>query len=340
MACRRELVAWSLVASACFSTVPPIDERDPSTSTAMDAVTTMDTPQTSGSTSGDPSTGSSVDVSGSPDTGSAACPLDALCVAPVPDWEGPYLVARVPSPEAVVCPRTLSPSGILHAGLDDSPYDCGCECGPPANAPCNGEVHHAADGLCEGPMLVGALPPDTCHEVPATGSVVVTTFPGPGVHPCAASGPLPVPPPQWAEHAVLCAPPPDGAACDDGICVPPPSGPFDGVCIVRDGVHDCPDGNWSAPSPWYRDVDDTRGCGCACGPASAPDCSTLVDVFSDANCGTNEYAIADGDCIATPIEGTTFSVRWQPADPGSCTPQQSPMGSIVAVGETTVCCRA
>jgi hypothetical protein len=265
--------------------------------------------------SGDDSSGGSVP--------GPTCTTTQGCVDAIPSgWNG-FVQLLVPTTDAgpgCAAPYdTVQPSIGGQMNPDGGPAGCGtCNCFvPDAGVSCS-------VGL--GINNLGCLPPtggpttvanaNTCVSNPSLPTGQVTT-PTPSGGTC-APGPISVttpPPPPSSTTAVACAESGDGGAagaagdggaaptgttCNPGqACADLPTtadaGTPSGVCIYQAGIQTCPPNGTSVFTNTFvvGGVEDTRGCGCACGDLACPgdgyvagyastDCSGASNITIDA----------------------------------------------------------
>jgi len=135
-------------------------------------------------------------------------------------------------------------------------------------------------------------------------------------------------------------------ACGDGgDCAPKPPADFDNaICIVRDGEHSCPAGQYSEQFVRYTSYNDNRTCsGCSCGAPSGT-CGGAVRLKHSASLSscsggtTDRVLLSESSCGYAPsAEQATYT----PDPVASCAAGSSQLsGSVAPSGAVTYCCTA
>jgi hypothetical protein len=130
-------------------------------------------------------------------------------------------------------------------------------------------------------------------------------------------------------------------ACADSIGTQ--AGPS-GVCIYQMGITTCPMGVVFTEQHFVgASVDDTRGCGCSCGPAQCP-ADWKIEGFTSNGCTGNPVVTLDaGTACGTSVDNATSFKYIQSASqaPGSCEVDDAGPTGGVSVDSTTgmtLCC--
>jgi len=339
---RRALLALSVVSVGCFSEAPPL-AADSGTSGS----TAGESPITDETTHDVTSMSASVDSGDTTSAGAGDCGAQEQCVAASEDWMGPFALALVvPDAEPPPCAAPYdTPYGVpLHEGLVEGALDCGCSCNTPQeDAACLATLYkYESDTTCGvtySSMGINIMP-GTCT---ITGSDLVHSVGyveadgnDPQAPKCASEqGNVERQDSSWERDVVLCGLADAAQPCADGVCVPARPEPFEAVCILRAGDHDCP-GDFSDEHVVHVEFDDQRTCdGCSCN-AVAGDCSPIVYASTDNGCDDLDGgtpACADTSHVET------VATTWQPASAPACEPVQAVTGEVAEVGTHTLCCR-
>ncbi|MCP4449087.1 MAG: hypothetical protein GY811_27690 [Myxococcales bacterium] len=161
---------------------------------------------------------------------------------------------------------------------------------------------------------------------------------------------------NFENQTILCEAKLVSAGCEeDELCAPAgPEGFGEGLCIVREGEHDCPaDFGYTEKTLLFTGLDDNRACdvgSCEC-EAPTGTCGGKIELHKGgadeetcfAPLATLEQSSSafgdDNMCQALPALATT--VRYVPdTNAHSCQPAGSAevAGSAVGTGATTICC--
>jgi hypothetical protein len=271
-------------------------------------------------------------------------------LGPCPDW------AKTPGFEGV-------------ADMQVDPYACpACECSPAACV-LPSEGMFASDAKCGGDGAVStpfgpegggwegtcnesnAIPAGlSCGEVACVQSLSVPAMVVEDCKPFAVGDAPPPQPPIWGKAVRECligTLPSEGCAIGE-VC-PPDVPPGFQLCMFMKGddpAFTCP-AAYSHREVFYAGADDQRECeACTCGAPEEPQCTALVEAFSDAACGTPAGSVmvsADEAACVDILSGSALgSVEaWMVIDkPGSCAASGgTPAGGIEPAGPVTFCCR-
>jgi hypothetical protein len=146
-------------------------------------------------------------------------------------------------------------------------------------------------------------------------------------------------PPIWDAQVVTCREPELGPECGEGVCTPlAPAGFESGVCIYREGQHECPAGDYSVIHRHHSGVEDDRDCSyCACGAGTGV-CDGSLQVYGSNDCTGAAQAAAPNVCTQGIVGGHSVGVAF--TGDGSCPITMPPMptGTIAPTGEFTFCC--
>jgi hypothetical protein len=274
------------------------------------------------------------------DTGSAECGAGSTCVTAVPaDWFGPVAVHMGdPEEEAVECPETYPNSGItmLSGYTDPGPAQCDCTCELDVAASCVSYIYDYDNSCgtfenfyqitmdCQPATLDGGVwfymylnGNPTCHSVPNNT----------------------IPDPIWDAKVMSCRDPEMGAECSTGVCMPvAPEGFETGLCVYREGDHNCPEGDFSVHYSHFSGVEDSRSCSyCGCGSGTAS-CTGDLQVYQSGDCTGAAQAAALNVCTSGISGGQSAAINF--TGDGSCPVATAPMpqGEIATMGEFTFCC--
>lgn len=272
-----------------------------------------------------------------------ACAVGFVCVPAIPSgWDAVAFSAQS---------RPACPGGYA-AALDvvsapPDPSTCSCTCTEQKAASCSeGTVGIASNGT-------------TCPAAPnfplnANGSQC-----GPLSLNTVNNGKVkiaPLPPTQGTCNGTpdgTTPPPVEGRSCDatalgtgcpnGGACVTSPGAPFVS-CVAQDGAASCPAG-FPNGSTVGTSADDTRSCtSCACG-TSATCSNPKLTFYSDGSCtqGAHDLPVTSSCDPVSDGNGNSYKSFKYTSDIGgaSCqtTKDSTPTGSLVLVGERTVCCQ-
>jgi hypothetical protein len=158
--------------------------------------------------------------------------------------------------------------------------------------------------------------------------------------------------PAWGFQARVCGAPLEPQGCNaTDTCIEAQPDPFEEtVCVVADGIQECPEGSpYSVQHVYYSEFEDTRGCteDCSCS-ASGKRCGNTVELLhtSQSCFDQGQEVPADGMCHAgdfssighydseagPPVEGTgTCSPAGAVTPTGAC-------GPVEESGTMTACC--
>jgi hypothetical protein len=215
-------------------------------------------------------------------------------------WKGPALLWSGPKEKAPPCPP-YAPN-VLYQGNADlvAPNECSaCTCGPPTGS-CALPMHMTAyrstiscmdspeafpfdpppnwDGSC---VAAGPIPANTFNTF-VKESLRLTEI---GCSPEVATPALTGPPTSWQAYALACYG--QVSSCMNGEVCFPTADPIPngfGLCILHDGVEQCPDA-YPHQHIFYDGVDDKRSCSpCECGPPVGSECLAWVNVYQDSAC--------------------------------------------------------
>lgn len=287
----------------------------------------------------------------------AFMPGTESCCIEIAPFDRVALFANV----GVECPEGTTPGDELYTGFaPPATHTCECSCSSPTCGWAGGMHTNSEDcGNAEGstPLPFGPsagwsgtcsgedpLPPDvSCGGLPCVQSVTVPPL---VVSPCEPSEPEPVlPQPGWARVIKECKQEAPLDECGDGkSCVPLGEPGYD-ICLVAEGIQECPDGLFQVI--YYHGVQDDRACeACSCSPPEAVVCSAYVQLYSHEACGSPVGSLTatskKGGCVDMPPGAGLGSVKATFAGPvgGSCQPTGGdPVGTIEPEGPVTLCCR-
>ncbi len=296
------------------------------------------------------------------------------CIAATPEgWSGPIAKAEAAAGDTTPsCDGEFSQdAGLFGSDIVES-GSCDCECGRstslsctsarlhewlPNNTEascennvcpftsesgivCNGQSQPIAANSCP---LVGGYMKDGAYLRAQLGQVTSGTCESP-----TASGELSS---SFATQIRLCEPGQDALGCADGeICAPEPTEEFvDGLCIVREGEHDCPaDLGYTDRVLLFASIDDSRACDsatCSCSVLTGS-CPGKIEIFNDIFCrgtpvSTLERISFLESNMCDPLPSGDLAARYVvDQDGGSCTAggQASIAGAAVGTGTQTLCC--
>ena len=279
---------------------------------------------------------------------------DVMCVDAAPaNWTGPVAVADVTSIVAA-CDGTFSDT-LFEGGrnLTADPASCSsCSCTPGTCAStvdlltstatdCMGTT--CTTSLTTNTTCAGAVFSPSCLGGGAISAGVELLTPG-GETACTPGTQAPtLPEASFDNQAAVCglSKSLQRGGCERGrLCAPVPATPFgQTLCIVQDGDHACPAGNYSVKTLYYTDFDDTRACtDCGCNT----NCSYTLDVYDGANnaCDTVEASITTANQCAV-VDTTSGSLRVEVQVTGNGVCENSggvAQGSVTPTAPFTVCC--
>ena len=326
---------------------PPPDEDAPTTTTGDDG--------------GEDAAGDDA----SDEAATPPCASNQTCVDQAPmGWTG-YVQLRIATADAGVGACGSPYGAVQQSGVADPsgpPAQCSpCTCGSPTSAvTCSSGI--TTGFLCTSNDVATTLPAGACTQViiPNSGTQAPTAT---GSATCATDGGHVVGTPDAAAStpAIVCALGAGDAgatAVDAGAAAPGPicsstqacaaaigsqSGPS-GVCIYQMGITTCPMGViFTEQHLVGASLDDTRGCGCSCGPAQCP-ADWKIEGFTNNGCtGTPAVTLAAGTACGTSVNNaTSFKyIQSASASPGSCEVDDAGPTGGVSVDSTTamtLCC--
>jgi hypothetical protein len=283
--------------------------------------------------------------------GASACPDGHACAPAVPaGWTGPAALFLGAAGDTLpACPAAFPALAVdAHAGVAPvAPAECSCSCDAPHGGSCHGllGIDSCFDATC-GACQPASQPVEagTCIQV-IQGNVlwkyVETVQPDTLGADCAPLLDAPTPPPPvWSSIARVCGLD-TAATCAGGRCAPEPPAPFGAsVCIHQPGDLECPSA-YPQKTLLFDGFEDTRACSpCACGAVVNMTCSGTVTAHSGPGCGSSQGSWPVPGCIPfLPTPSTTHLYVSLSPTGGSCNPSGgTPIGEVVALGPTTVCC--
>ncbi len=325
-----------------------------------------------------------VSVDGGDDSSEATVPSEPgetcdgagqMCLKAAPvGWTGPLAKADAHAGENVAgCSDVFSEDGGLFGSEITETGSCSCECDSPTSLSCGNatirEWTSASEGACEQGVcdILGSscsensqtLQPGSCTRINANmgdepflrasfGQITSGTCAQPEVFGEFSS--------NFTVQTRLCETEINSHGCAlDEVCAPSaPDGFSEGLCIAREGDHECPANlGYTERTVLFTDIDDNRecdigGCGCA---APTGSCRGKIELHNggvdDDLCNgalaTLERAsspFADSNtCQSLPASASTARYVIDP-DAHSCRPtgEAGIAGSAVGTGATTLCC--
>ena len=276
------------------------------------------------------------------DTASDGCPVGRMCLSNTPDdWYGPVAVHMGdPDEAAVECPESYPGSGLsmLSGYTDPGPAVCDCTCSLDVTSSCYSYAYDM-DASCSSYESFYQIMGD-CAPMPLDGGVYFYMYLQ-GTPTCHSEVTENIPEPIWESKVTTCRDAEPGAECDGGTCMPvAPEGFETGLCIYREGSHNCPaDGDFTVHYTNHSGVDDTRSCSyCGCGSGTAS-CTGSLDVYQSNDCtGAVQTSGALNVCTAGVSGGQSVAINF--TGDGGCpvaTPPEA-QGEIATAGEFTYCC--
>ncbi|MBX3185052.1 MAG: hypothetical protein KF915_20685 [Polyangiaceae bacterium] len=301
------------------------------------------------------------------------------CVNLPDGWSGPVAAQEGPfGSTPTACGGQYPTVEISAFSQPNQPANCAaCNCGTPNGAACGLPVNCEATQDCPGiiPENYGlhrglslwvaagcsgagawsfpvsatcqsfSLEPGSPPEAPVSAEANAPVVTGGS---CLPSGGGSLGGDPWSIRVRGCGPTAlEGGGCGGtNTCLPPAAAAFDrGVCVYRDGDHDCPS-PFDAKRTYYRNFVDERVCTpCSCGAPSGVECAgDKVDIWSGGGCiGTPHATVTDPGTTCTPAApGLTLSFRYTPGTPtgGSCAPSGGQStGTATATDPVTFCCK-
>jgi len=157
---------------------------------------------------------------------------------------------------------------------------------------------------------------------------------------CEAQEVSTVPPVQWTSAATMCAAPARGGDCGEERCTAePPEGLESSLCISRDGENECPGGDYTQRSVYYRSNEDTRTCS-ACTCDGAASCGGELRTFNDFGCpagGGTGFPL--NSCEQMPVSADYSVGASVTGNAANCSAADvTSMGEATPTGAVTVCC--
>lgn len=274
------------------------------------------------------------------DTAPAECPADRQCISAVPDdWYGPLAVHMGDEDETPPeCPESFPNAGptMVSGYTDPGPAVCECECLLDVTSSCYSYVYDM-DGSCSSYESFYMISMD-CQPAAVDGGAYFYMFLQ-GTPTCHSEVTDTIPPPIWDNKVMSCRDPVEGQECSTGVCMPvAPEGFEAGLCIYREGNHNCPEGDYSVRYSHHAGVDDSRSCSyCGCGSGSAS-CTGDLQVYQSGDCTGASQNAALNVCTPGITGGQSVSIAF--TGDGGCpvaTPPEA-QGEIAVMGETTYCC--
>lgn len=278
------------------------------------------------------------------------CPTNSEClpVAP-PMWNGPRQVFAAPGGAMPVPP---CPSGDPPLRVGGAPPllagPAGCEC-QPGEPVCNPGLvaidSTVSDCGTQAEAQVLSVGGGTCVQIGLQGGYVgLDNGDSNAAGVCAAAGVITdTPPPVWTERYGVCDVP-NPMNCDSGTCGPPSDGPGR-MCVVRDGIHDCPADAYTDRVIVFDGIEDDRQC-TQC--VTEADCGQ-VEYYAGPDCQGSPFltwpATDNSDetlCTPLPVRDDIEheSVQW--SGPVACTiiEDTQPVGQAMPIEPFTMCCLA
>ena len=114
-------------------------------------------------------------------------------------------------------------------------------------------------------------------------------------------------------------------------------------CEIAAGSHAC-DPGYTATSPWYTGLTDTRTCSCSCGAVTSGSCGTTVTLYTDTNCSTGALtttatASNNFNCNTGGTSYFSGKIVLTGAAPMCGPPTYNPEGGqLTPTGQQTLCC--
>jgi hypothetical protein len=285
------------------------------------------------------------DCDGTIDCGDSDCAPSAECVPLEPNDGSRIGVAVAPT---VACPNGYNEPISIMADLNTGTC-AGCSCRPPS-VTCSTQVSSfraysdCTNGVAGTPELTFSST-QPCTTPSWTGSTLGTIY---GVQvsafmpsvsgSCVASGVATPTPISWSSNSRFCTTSRvSHSGCGAGAaCVPVVAQP---ACAIYDGAHACPSG--TIMSFWSTGVSDQRMCGaCSCGTGIAGCSSMVLNVGADFSCQTLTQSLSTSrrGCTSMGVNSPGLIFSGTPTPP-PCSASAGMLGSIMATGQKTLCCR-
>lgn len=309
------------------------------------------TSSSSSSSTSSSSSSSSTSSSSTTSSGAPVCPDGEICVESGSDgWDGPFQVSA--DSAAAGCPVGTSPAVKGGTGVTALPATCHCDCGPPTMVVCGTpKVTVSTDSTCSSAQVCATLPlGNTCTQLNvnvacATGTTGIfadVTLPATGGACTVNQMPPMLPPAQWTNGFLACAPDDSPMSCGGGsVCAPANAK----LCIAQAGDLPCPAGPYVNRKVIDTHIDDTRSCSaCTCTPGTAA-CKGNLLLSTLAGCSQITKTVAlPVDCSditaqapTGPIFGKIDAVM--PLPPAACAAEGgTPTGGVTSSGPMTLCC--
>jgi hypothetical protein len=349
----------------------------------------LPSPRCPGDAGSDAATDDDVGDAGPDATAAAAC--SGICAPwphdtdgalwafpPVVFWHGPTWKMENGNYDVPACPGGEEYLQWLRFdGLEAPPASCEpCECEAPkgecAGLPAEIEIRAGLscdpnaptlpfdgpagwDGSCTNAnaLPAGAKCPAGSSNLCAQ-SVWASALPGPTEGPCAPKKQAPAftTETKWTTAGIACIASSDPCACDDEgdwRVADLPVG-FE-VCTWREGLHECPEQDYTWGPYWMygEDPEEHRGCEeCNCGSPEGGGCVSSLSLYDDAACGAEfgklPLSSVKPGCVDVSLPGRALGSKSIPPPvyvPGTCGPGGGvPIGEAKANPTTAVtfCC--
>ena len=276
------------------------------------------------------------DCDGHTDCDDPDCTTIAVCVPPV---TSPFAVGTTVIP-ASLCPQLYTTELPIHSGLTAAPNcSTGCTCGATCNTSI-GYFNNAANcPNTDDENNLSNLTTSCATWNHWNNAYDVHQLVTPAN--CLPGGLPDLPPSSWASSKNACSTASVGGGCTGGnICVPVTPGPS---CEIAAGAHAC-DPGYTATSPWYTGLTDTRTCSCSCGAVTSGSCGTTVTLYTDTSCGTGALSTTAtaSNNFNCDTGGTSYfsgKIVLTGAGPMCGPPTYNPEGGqLTPTGQQTLCC--
>ncbi|MEZ4226207.1 MAG: hypothetical protein R3B13_34995 [Polyangiaceae bacterium] len=276
--------------------------------------------------------------------GGAGCAsLGKTCLPAVPSgWTGPVAIkTSTGTPSA--CPSEFpTETGPYFSGLQYSIASCQCSCASPTGATCSSAVLSQA-GTCGSPGSTVAVVPSggTCTSVPLLNAGQVKASGTVSGGSCVPQANHTIAPPVWSGQVRICEGASTAGICNGTDVCAPTLQPSE-ACAYRLGTFACPT-EYPVGTSYFMGYTDSRDCtSCTCGPVSGSCLGVgTVSFHTQSDCtDASTTTVAPGGCI--PAASASAYAAYTGGTPvgGSCLPGgASPVGTVVADGELTVCCQ-
>jgi hypothetical protein len=318
------------------------------------------------SMSGDPTTSDDTDAGS---TGYEPMPCgneQGICLSVPMGWSGPVAAAVAVGGADATC-STGEADVFARGAIDGAGADCQCECDAATGAECTDGrlVAWGGDNTCSASEVFSqVIYPDTgsgdpCNfmpsgettgEVPVEGASYWTLTTESRGGSCAAQATENIPTASYQTSVAGCAVAEltEGDCTGGASCYVEPLAPYEpGACVWRLGSHECPGGDFSARTLWYRGaLEDTRACsGCSCGEAAGSCPDSVADLFVGYYC--NGAAVQVGDacvehCFEDAATCNTYAISalfFPGTAEASCTPIGGELtGDLTGTDPVTFCC--